>query len=276
MDTVVLSPDDAVKTLVNLGLTILQAKVYLALAKIGTSTGKTTAKAAKVASQDVYRVLGELQERGLVEKVISKPSLYRAISVSEGLAILLQNKEEEYRKTEKEVKAICNSFCEGTAQTPPNQAVQFVITSQAKLLVRQHEKLAGAAKESIDFIAPLKMNEKMVLQFGQYIKPALRRGVKIRVLTHQEETIDKASEISLNPLFDFRVLPEQTIPFGMHIFDRREITLAVSKQPTPSLWTNNPHIVRMAEAYFESLWSKVKADPTKIIESIPVQMKNLQ
>ena len=57
--------EETVQTLVNLGLTVLQAKVYLSLAKSGVSTGRATAKAAKVASQDVYRVLIELQEKGI-------------------------------------------------------------------------------------------------------------------------------------------------------------------------------------------------------------------
>ncbi len=260
MNDTLLAQDETVQTLVKLGLTVLQAKVYLSLAKFGTSTGRTTAKAAKVASQDVYRVLTELQEKGLVEKVIAKPTMYKAISINEGLSILLQNKKEEYKKTQEEVETICNSFAEGKEVNEPHECFQFIITSHYKLLVKLHEKLANAAKESIDFITPLKLNEKTLLQACPYIKPALKRGVKLRVITHKEveTTVDNPNFPSDNPLFEYKFLTENTIPFGMHIFDKHEVTLAISKQATPSLWTNNPHVVELAETYFNNIWTKMK------------------
>jgi hypothetical protein len=48
------SVDESVQTLVNLRLTVLQAKVYIALAKSGTSTGKTTAKVAQVRALIIF------------------------------------------------------------------------------------------------------------------------------------------------------------------------------------------------------------------------------
>jgi sugar-specific transcriptional regulator TrmB len=70
----------------------LQAKVYIALAKLGTLTGRVTAKEAKVASQDVYRVLAELEEKNLVEKIIVTPNKYRPVPVQDVLSILLKQK----------------------------------------------------------------------------------------------------------------------------------------------------------------------------------------
>ena len=93
--------EETVQTLVNLELTVLQAKVYLALVKLGTSTGRTTAKAAKVASQDVYRVLTELQEKGLVEKIIAKPNKYRPIPLKDGLSMLLQRRNKQTAELKK-------------------------------------------------------------------------------------------------------------------------------------------------------------------------------
>ena len=252
--------EEAVQTLVNLGLTVLQAKVYLALAKLGTSTGRTTAKEAQVASQDVYRVLSELQEKGLAEKIIAKPTMYKATPIKVGLSILLQYKKEEYIETEKQAKIISNNFCENGNQKILHE-YEFIITSEINLLFKMHEKLADTTKKSIDFVAPMKMSEKMLFHNCQYIKRTIKRGVKIRVIAQKvngETIAENPKPLLKNPLFELRYLPETSIPFGMHIFDKQEVTLAVSEKPIPSLWTNNPHVVKLAEVYFEDMWNNAQ------------------
>jgi sugar-specific transcriptional regulator TrmB len=81
------------KTLRELGLSLLQAKVYLALVKLGThSTVKAISICSKVARQDVYRTITELREFGLVEMVIGNPALFRAIPLQETVSILMEKK----------------------------------------------------------------------------------------------------------------------------------------------------------------------------------------
>ena len=60
--------DECAKILMDLGLTLLQAKAYLALSQLGKATVKTISKTANVARQDVYRVMLALEKLGLAEK----------------------------------------------------------------------------------------------------------------------------------------------------------------------------------------------------------------
>jgi sugar-specific transcriptional regulator TrmB len=62
----------------DLGLTSLQAKTYLALVTLGKANVQTIAKASNVARQDVYQVMPTLQKLGLGEKIIAKPIIYEA------------------------------------------------------------------------------------------------------------------------------------------------------------------------------------------------------
>ncbi len=250
--------EESVQTLVNLGLSVLQAKVYIALAKLGMSTARTTAKTAQVASQDVYRVLVELQEKGLVEKMITKPTMYKATPINEGLSILLQNKKEDYVEAEKQAKMMSIIFCESSNQNILQENVQFTITSKWTILSRMHNRLADSTKKSIDFMCPKKMNDGMLFDNYPYVERAVRRGVKVRVITlnfnGETTTTEDPKSLSKNPLFEHRYLPETSRLFGMHIFDKEEVTLAVSEtNPMPSLWTNNPHVIKLAEAYFENM-----------------------
>ena len=81
------------KTLRELGLTLSQARVYLALVRLGKhSTVKAVSVFSKVARQDVYRTLTELRELSLVEMVIGNPALFMAIPLQETIAIMVERK----------------------------------------------------------------------------------------------------------------------------------------------------------------------------------------
>ena len=80
-----------VKILQDLGLTLPQAKVYLAIARIGDgATVKEITAASNVFRQDVYSTLTELQEIGLIERIVDKKATYRVIPVKVALKVLAE------------------------------------------------------------------------------------------------------------------------------------------------------------------------------------------
>jgi sugar-specific transcriptional regulator TrmB len=250
--------EEQVQALKNLGLSLVQAKTYLNLAKLGTADIKTIAAASNVARQDTYRVMSALEKLGLAEKIIAKTTMYEATPIKDGFSALLRNKREEYVGTKKQVERILSS-CEKADQSVWHENVQFTITSKWDLLLKMHNKLADSTKKSIDMALPIRISLETLLQDMRYIKRATRRGVKIRAIAQEvdRETIDENLEPLLKKsLFELRHLPDTSILFGMHIFDEREMTLAVTEEkPLPSLWTNSPHVVKLAKVYFESMWN---------------------
>ena len=87
-------PKEDFQILVDLGLTLLQAKVFLALLVRGTSKVTEISQVSKVSRPDVYRSLSKLQEFGLVEKEGSAGD----ISISEVNNSLLGSFRETYEK----------------------------------------------------------------------------------------------------------------------------------------------------------------------------------
>lgn len=251
------------QTLTRLGLTVSQAKAYFALAKVEYATIKTIAQNTKIARQDVYRIMSTLQNMGLAEKIISaKATMYKATPIKEGLSMLLQNKKEEYIEAEKQVNMIANNFNENNNHNTLSENAQFIVTAEITRLLKMHEELGDMTKSSIDAAIPLKMNKKMAFHHYPYIKRAIRRGVKIRVITKKvngESMSRNPKTSSKNPLFELRHLPETSNLFGMHIFDEQQVTLAMSeKEPLPSLWTNNVHVAKLAKTHFENMWNNAQ------------------
>jgi sugar-specific transcriptional regulator TrmB len=253
--------DIQVETLKNVGLSLVQARVYLNLAKLGTANIKTIASTANVARQDTYRIMSSLEKMGLAERVISQTTMFTATPIREGLNRILANRKKEYLESQKQVQIVFDHFYEKSNNTNDMQEedVKFTITSELNLLFDTHAKLSDNTSETIDTTLPLNLQKKTLFQHFKYIKRAVKRGIKIRVIAQLSETKTVSGLPDLIPIesFQLRHLPKSTNLFGMHIFDRKEMTLAVSEsKPLPSLWTNSPHVVQLANVYFENLWKQ--------------------
>ena len=253
---------EQIQTLIDFGLTSLQAKTYLALAKLGKADVKTIAKASNVARQDVYRVMRALQKLGLTEKIVAKPIMYKATSIEEGLSILLQNMKSEYDKLQKETTLLINSFHAKNAEITlkVEEDTQFIITSEITRLLKIHRNQSWKSQESIDAMIPVINVPSKVRDEWLHLKKPLKRGVKVRVITPKlKDKIAPApwEAIATDPCFELKysVTP---IPFGMHIFDKKEVTLAISANILPSLWSNNSNVVQLAIKYFDELWNKTQ------------------
>jgi hypothetical protein len=75
------------------GLSNLESKVYVALLKAGPTGARALAGISSVNRIDCYRSLKSLVRKGLVEIVISNPSIYIAVSPDLGIKTLLSEKE---------------------------------------------------------------------------------------------------------------------------------------------------------------------------------------
>ena len=93
-----------------LGLTVLQAKVYLTLVNQKKATIKKISQISGVARQEIYRVICELQERGLVEKVIAKPTEYIPVPIQDGIKILVDRKHKESSESNKKAMKLLKKY----------------------------------------------------------------------------------------------------------------------------------------------------------------------
>ncbi|MCW4043886.1 MAG: hypothetical protein NWE94_00010 [Candidatus Bathyarchaeota archaeon] len=246
-----------------LGLTLLEAKVYCALSQTGKATIKTIAKTSSIARQDIYRIMPELQKLGLVEKILAAPTSYKAIPFKEGLSVLLQNRTHEYSELQKKAMDIINNFDDGNDEvTPQEEDSQFIITSSQKLLHKRLGEGHRRAQKSIYAVGGWRSIRKMLYNRFEPFKESLKKGVKIWVITEKHE-IDKATRKILlalkdYPLFEIRYLAVP-VPVKTVIHDEKEVNMCIAIPPendVPSIWSSNPQFVKVMTAYFEELWNK--------------------
>jgi sugar-specific transcriptional regulator TrmB len=93
-----------IEVLTTLGLSPLQAKVYLATANLDDATVQKISEITQLARQQIYTAAKELEEIGLIEEIVGRSLKLNNIPISDAVSILLQR---EYRKrVEAETKAL--------------------------------------------------------------------------------------------------------------------------------------------------------------------------
>lgn len=260
--------DENAKTLVRLGLTKLQAKVYLTLTKLRTASVKTIAENAQIDRSHVYQLVNKLQKIGLVQKILSNPNLFKAISLQEGLQILLERKTEELSELGERTKEMIQRNNENRNENEfQDTNSEFTLIPGREVHIRVFVKLFEKTQTSYDGIF-IRQED-----FCRYIlmdnregttKKLLQRGVKFRLLVCNPENNRLPPRVSkiimkLNEKGTFniryRVSPAAAM-FG--IIDKKDLFINIGSasdwMEKPSLQTNNPSLVDIAQGYFEHMW----------------------
>jgi sugar-specific transcriptional regulator TrmB len=254
-----------VKTLMDLGLTLVQAKTYLALCRLDNATIKAISEASNLARQDTYRIMPALQNMGLAEKIVANPTKYRAIHIKDGVSRLLFNKSQEQAKLQKKTRELLRNIEEDAFQreTPEDKdEFQLLIISEISLLLKKLMEGTRLSQVSIDSVGTWESFEGIVSIGYSDFKKALQRGVKIRSITERPPKDKKLPNyiktLQKHPLYELRFISSPS-PVTMAILDKKKLSICISipdGKAVSTLWSNNLIISGLALNYFHELWDK--------------------
>lgn len=252
------------QTLIKLGLTPNQGKLYLSLFQTGKASGGTLSKETKLARQEVYRILSELQEKGLVEKIFSTPLEFQGVTIQDGISILMNQKAIEFQETEKRIQSLLTEYSAAKQRTLSETEYKFFLIPPKKTLKETREKMLESAKESIKLITTSKRFSQGIVHFSETYKKALQRNVNTQIIVEEPEkteTVIKSIKVlGQYPNCKIRFIP--TSKANLLIIDKNEaiVTLFPERDlgASPVLWTNHPGFLDICQGYFDSLWSTEK------------------
>ena len=264
--------EECINSLMDLGLTLVQAKIYLALSKLDNETIKTISKNSNLARQDIYRIMPSLERLGLVEKIIDKPTKYKATPIKIGFSTLLQQRIIHDAELQKKTSELLKSLQEDKIKKEPtSEESQFIITSEMSLLFKKLMKSTQDSKISIDSLGSWASFEGVVSEGVKEFKKAMERGVKIRSITEKpddEKILNRCIKtLRKNPLYELRFVSTPA-PSTLVIIDKKELNIGISNNAVCSLWSNNPAIVALAINYFEDIWHRAIKDKPKSARNI--------
>lgn len=256
--------DKAIHTLTGLGITVLQARVYLALLKSGKTTAKDLAKTSKVARQDTYRVLSELHNLGLIEKLIDTPTKFKAIPIEVVIAELVERRKKDSSRLEKDAAEMLQSFSTPVEENNEleDEEYQFVIIKELQSRMMRVRKQITETKKSICVVTRWPFFVTYTINSTEEIIKALKRGVNIRIVTQKPEQVEPLSEdlqtLMKYPLFQVKYATSLP-PSIVATFDKKEVNISIISDTNPSesplLQSNNQSLIELAQNYFEVMWT---------------------
>jgi sugar-specific transcriptional regulator TrmB len=266
--------EDCYEILTELGLTKLQINIYLVLNKLGNAPIKAISENARIDRAHTYQIIAKLQEMGLVQKIVSKPNFFNPLPLREGMQILFERRIEEFRefeeKTRKKIENIKQQELDRVVQ---NEESRIVLTEGKEANMRIFAKLFKNIKATYDgiFICPESFCRYILkILDGTEIttRKLLDTGVKFRLIVCNSEEkkiptniLEAIKKLNQKGTFNIRYTKSRTASqFG--VIDEKEAYMltgpASNLHEKPSLTSNNPVIVAMAQGYFEKMWQKAQ------------------
>lgn len=247
--------EESIQLMTSLGLTVLEAKVYLTLAKLGKATAKTIAKTSKVAQPDVYRVVSKLENQGLIEREVATPTRFKATTMDEGLALLLQRRDNQSAMLHKKAAEILQDFRENEQNALREETPRFVLVPGVH--VHKIRNAVDNAQASVLCFSSVDMFRKVRFITEDVWKKAVKRGLKFQFIigkpTDEKIKLDLDPSLRNNPCFEIKWT--RTLMPCMILIDNKEVFLRTEMNlEAPVLWSNNPVIVAMIQEHFETKW----------------------
>ncbi len=248
--------------LVGLGLSVRQAKVYLALLRAGMAKVQMVSDLSHVHRQEVYRVLDVLGQMGLVQKNVTNPATFSVTPINDAVKLLLNQKTSEINAMAKKAERLTKKF----SLYNNSSLIEFSLRPCFGTIVeadrgRHFQVALKGVHEDFEAATSWRRFKQLSIHFETQLLNALRRGGSVHVVTEKPlgQTLPKwvIAAQTKYPCFELRTLPAPPAT-AVTIFDHTKAAIAYNPNTSltkgPELWTENPTMTTLAQAYFKTVW----------------------
>jgi len=254
---------EAVETLTSLGLNSSQAKIYLALVQNGLTTAKEISKFSGVNRQEIYRIMPKLENLGLIIKIISIPTRWKATPLHDGLSLLLENREKETSELQTKATMIINYIKENNERAEPQEdECQFVMMPGKEAHLKWLKNRLEDTQKTNDTIITWSDHKILSYSCNEEIKEQVNRDVKTRLIIYVPEkektTYENDQTFKNNPNYQKLFIFTPPLVLG-GVIDKKQLILATEQNDPVQksenvLLSNSPSLIALFQNYFEQLW----------------------
>lgn len=258
------------KVLSDCGLTETESKVYLFLATSGLQKVRDISTNLKMHKAQVYRILKDLEARGMVEKTFESPMRFTALPFEELLNLCIETKRNEANALANDKNRLTTLWKAFEIETPLIEKF-VIIEGRNNLYARISNMLDRASKEFLVLTtglgvirgdlaglldAGLTRARKDKDVCGQILTPITKQNFEII-----KQFTEKVAKGSLN--IQWRLVNLQVRIFPRFVIKDEEEALffvtskedmSISRREDTGLWTNSQALVFALKAFFEELW----------------------
>jgi len=252
--------DEDLETLVNLGLSINQTKIYFTLLSLGCTTAKKIAQIMQMDNGDVYRRLENLMKKGFVEKIVLTPNKYKPVPLQVAIKGLVESKNKEYAEMQKRIKVLLKKEIKPVIAEEKDYSFLIIPRNEPRkqYIYKMNER---AEKE---WVLYTQIGRYPIALSGYYEanRKTMERGVKHRVLLELNNPTDKIAKLiqeyqKKNPNLELRYTDTNTL-VTFAIYDEKVMDISTEElnglANSQMLVTDNPQLVKVVYDYFNLRW----------------------
>ncbi len=232
---------DLLNSLKTFNLTDYEAKAYIALASLGTSSVTEVSQICDVPRSNLYSVLESLNEKGFVDVQKGRPVLFKAVSPEKALEDAERELTDRTKKAKENVVKKLKDFKGKESDIVP--ALIWGVKGYSNVLTKIAEMVKKARTEVLINVPDVSIFDEKVYN---ELEKASKRGVKIKIATERKGDIDK-----------FRKLCTIRIRERIHgtdlVMDDKEVLVAPSL-PIAAAWIDNPEMAVHVKDFLSLVW----------------------
>jgi len=237
------------ESLINLGLTENETKVYINLLELGLTTAGKIIKSSRLHRNIVYDNLERLIKKGLVSHVIIKGIKHFETTPPNELNEYIENKKKNIKKQEEDLKGIISKIKE--LRGNKKHSAKASVYEGKKAVKTVFEEFTNP-KHEVLILGTGKMKEYMPEYYNQWNRKVKENKTKVRAI------ISGSTKEKYNVHYKIKTLPKsQSPPTAIAIHGNTTINI---------IWQEEPIIIKMQSkeiadsyrTYFEYLWKQAR------------------
>lgn len=244
------------------GLTANETKVFIQLLKLGPITASEIGRSLGISRTEVYNILTSLQNKGVIEASLDRPSKFSAVGFEKALEILIEAQRKRVTSMEKSKEELMEVW--KTVQVPSvlEEREKLQLLKGMEQIYARFSDMLKEAKEEVNIVA---FGADLVRAYNAgalyKLRDLDRKNVRTQILTHgvsrnssiisylkKYAEIMEVKTLGLSaPYFiivDNRQLLLFTKPPGSSRLERKEAT---------ALWTNSGALIQALKKLFNGM-----------------------
>ena len=265
------------EALMKLGLSKNETKVYLFLARVGEKKASEISEALSLHRTETYRILRDLEKKGLVSSVFEKPLKFIATPFERAIDILIETKKLKLKMLEQKKEKLLDAWL--SIPRPEFEAekkeVFQILEGDEQIDLKANEILSRTEEEVCVFLTEDDVGRLYHSGFLDKLEELSRKGTSVRLLASKSpKNIFFIEKMNFQHA-EHKIVEVDDIPFLM-ISDREELLFLLKrngnntlnekkrKNRTTALWTNYEILTRTLYKLFTQLWDSSCKEKIKV------------
>lgn len=244
-----------------LGLSRNEIRIYLYIARTGEHKASEISESLSLHRTETYRILRDLEKKGLVSSVFEKPLKFLATSFERALGTLIETKKMKINLLEKKKAELVDLWLtlpKPEAEQERREVFQ-ILEGEEQISLKADEILNAARTEILVFAAEQDIASFYHSSLLDQLEKISKKGVDVQLLTsYSPKSCFFIEKLKLKKA-KYSVSEVDGLPTFL-LTDDGQLLLLIrkdnGKKKVAALWTNYDAFVKALKALFLELWKR--------------------